>query len=188
VVIAPVCSVANYGSLTESYVVRVKIGTGYNQTFVVTNHAPGTRIGVAFPEWTANEVGTFAVSCSTELAGDGKPANDCVRDSVIVIPPTGVSADERLPKVFSLSQPSPSAFVSRTTIAYALPRAVMVELKVYSPTGRLVRRLSAGQQAAGWYRLVWDGRDEQGRPVSAGAYFCRLEAGGFRAAVALLKL
>jgi hypothetical protein len=75
-VVAPACSVYNYGSSTESYSVRMKIGAGYSQTASVSNHLAGTRVYVAFPSWTASPVGPIAVTCSTELSGDQVPSND----------------------------------------------------------------------------------------------------------------
>ncbi len=83
-VVAPACSVANYGSSSETYTVRMKIGAGYNQAVTVTNHPAGTRRYVAFPSWTALTRGTNPVSCSTELSGDASPANDKKSDSVLV--------------------------------------------------------------------------------------------------------
>jgi hypothetical protein len=75
-VVTPACSVFNYGSTTPaSYVVRMRIGTVYSQTATVASHSPGNRRYVTFPTWTA-VVGTFAVSCSTELTGDVGPDND----------------------------------------------------------------------------------------------------------------
>ena len=84
IAVAPACSVANYGNTTESYNVRCKIGTFYNQTASVTGHAPGTTIYVTFPAYSAWPRGTHAVSCSTELSTDATPANDKATGSVTV--------------------------------------------------------------------------------------------------------
>jgi murein tripeptide amidase MpaA len=102
-VVAPACSVHNYGSSTESYSVRMRIGAGYNQTASVSNHPSGTRVYVTFPNWTASPVGPIAVICSTELSGDQVPSNDrrtatdTVRAPVVhdvgcirIVVPTGV--------------------------------------------------------------------------------------------------
>ena len=80
----PACSVYNYGSASESYTVRMKIGAAYNSTVSVVSHAAGTRLYVTFPSWTALPRGWLAVSCSTELGGDVSQANDKRRDSVFV--------------------------------------------------------------------------------------------------------
>jgi hypothetical protein len=82
--VTPACSVYNSGNQTESYGVRMKIGSGYNNTASVSSHAAGTCVYVTFPTWTANPGGTIAVSCSTELTGDATPANDKRTGSVLV--------------------------------------------------------------------------------------------------------
>jgi len=75
-VVAPACSVYNYGSSTESYSVRMRIGSGYNQTSSVSNQPAGTRVYVTFADWIASPVGPIAVTCSTELNPDQVPSND----------------------------------------------------------------------------------------------------------------
>ncbi len=67
-------------------------------------------------------------------------------------------------------------FSSRTSVAYALPRAADVTLKVYDPQGRLVRTLvDARQDGPRWYTVEWDGTDDQARAVPNGIYFYRLQ-------------
>jgi hypothetical protein len=39
-----------------------------------------------------------------------------------------------------------------------------------------VSKLVDADLAAGEHRASWSGRDEQGRAVAAGVYFCRLQA------------
>lgn len=79
----PACSVYNFGTYTETYQVRMRIGS-YNQAVAVSGQAPGARICVTFPAWTAGARGVFGVSCSTELAGDARTANDKQSGSVAV--------------------------------------------------------------------------------------------------------
>jgi hypothetical protein len=82
--VTPACSTYNSGTVTESYTVRMKIGTGYNQTASVSSQAPGARSYVTFPSWAASPRGSNAVSCSTELATDANRANDRQSGSVQV--------------------------------------------------------------------------------------------------------
>ncbi len=86
-IVTPACSVANPGSTTESYQVRMKVGTFYNETAVVSNHAPGTTVRVTFPDWVVAQLGTHAVSCSTELAGDLVQTNNRQSGLVTVVRP-----------------------------------------------------------------------------------------------------
>ena len=82
--VTPACSVYNFGGVAASYPVRMKIGAGYNYTAQVTSHAPSTFVYVTFPDWTASPRGAIAVSCSTELTGDGTPGNDKATGTVMV--------------------------------------------------------------------------------------------------------
>jgi hypothetical protein len=84
--------------------------------------------------------------------------------------------DEKKPSLFSLSQSIPNPFNHKTSFRYQLPAPVFVSLKVYDITGRLVRTLVDKEEKEGFYRRVWDGRDETQKPVSSGIYFVRLSA------------
>jgi hypothetical protein len=80
----PACSLYNYGTVTETYVARLKIGASYDNTASVSGHAAGTYVYVTFPNWTAVVRGSNAMSCSTELATDFYRSNDKVTGSVDV--------------------------------------------------------------------------------------------------------
>jgi hypothetical protein len=68
-----------------------------------------------------------------------------------------------------------------TVISYSLAAKSRVGLRVFDRSGREVRNLLNSEQAAGSYRLGWDGKDNAGGLVPAGVYFCRMdvEASGF---------
>ncbi|MBK6897807.1 MAG: hypothetical protein IPH09_00555 [bacterium] len=64
---------------------------------------------------------------------------------------------------------------------FELRAAAPVRLVVIDARGRQVRRLlDGGQHPAGPTDLVWDGRDDTGRPASSGVYTFVLEAAGLR--------
>jgi len=85
-VVTPACSTRNYGRQTASYEVRMKIGWFYNQSASVSDHAAGTTKYVTFTPCTLRYNGSFTVSCSTELAGDRSPSDDCKTNSILVGP------------------------------------------------------------------------------------------------------
>jgi beta-glucanase (GH16 family) len=91
--------------------------------------------------------------------------------------PTGVS--EQLAARTVLHPPYPNPFNPVTTISYEMPSAGTVDLSVYDVSGRLVKRLVAGEVAgAGRHAVTWDGTNDAGRAVATGVYLCRLEANG----------
>lgn len=94
-----------------------------------------------------------------------------------------VASDATLPvapSVTALGQNVPNPFNPATTIRYSLDREGAVSLLVFNARGERVRRLFAGHQSAGAHAIEWDGSDDAGRSVSAGAYFCTLESQGRR--------
>ncbi len=62
-------------------------------------------------------------------------------------------------------------------LAYRLPELAPVRLEIWNMLGQRVRTLVDRVHNAGEYHLRWDGRDEAGRPLRAGVYFVKLQAG-----------
>lgn len=93
--------------------------------------------------------------------------------------PSGVAGtpDDIAVKVFSLDQNRPNPFNGQTAIKYQLPSESRVRINVYNISGQLVKTLIDAKQLPGYYNIAWNGRDNFGRPVSAGVYFYRLNAG-----------
>jgi hypothetical protein len=283
--VVPACSVYNYGTATESYNVRLKIGSFYDQTAAVPAHGSGARVYVAFPAHSNWPRGSHAVTCSTELASDCVRANDrqtgsvtcrvvdmvltgilrplaieepgnipvivrvrnsgsvitdcrvrvTIIDSVggdvyyqfrdfsgvtpsdsvqaqlpnwtvtvmgmyhararvtaagdvdpgndslmryVTVTATGIEEPvTSLPLSFAFAGARPNPFGEQTALGYALPEEARVSLRVYSTAGKLLRVLRAALQPPGYYVVSWDGRDEQGRQLGRGVYFCCLTAG-----------
>ena len=88
--------------------------------------------------------------------------------------PTAVRASPSLPEQTALLANYPNPFNSRTQLAYRLAAPGLVRLTVYNALGQPVRVLVEEVQAAGEYRVSWDGRDQHGAGVSAGVYLARL--------------
>jgi hypothetical protein len=82
--VTPACSVANWGTETETYKVKMQIGSTYTESTTVTNHASGGFVRVTFPSWTPSVKGSIAVACSTRLAGDRTTSNDKKTGTVLV--------------------------------------------------------------------------------------------------------
>jgi hypothetical protein len=80
-------------------------------------------------------------------------------------------------RVVALAQNTPNPFNPATTIRYALPRDVDVNLRIFDLRGRLVRTLVDGVQPAGEHTVLWDGRTAAGATAASGVYLYRLRAG-----------
>jgi hypothetical protein len=73
---------------------------------------------------------------------------------------------------------SPNPFNPGTKIYFDLERAGIVRLDIFDVAGRRVKQLADGPMSLGTHGLPWDGTDSHGRPVAAGVYLARLDAGG----------
>jgi len=76
-----------------------------------------------------------------------------------------------------LLQNRPNPFNPVTRIGYIVPVASLVTLRVYATDGSLVRTLANRVTPAGAHEAIWDGRNDSGKPVASGIYFCRLNTG-----------
>ena len=86
--------------------------------------------------------------------------------------------ESRIPGGFALLQNYPNPFNLSTTIRYDLPEATNVAFKIYNILGQEVRTLVNEEQTSGEKIVVWDGRNNEGKPVASGIYICRITAGG----------
>ena len=74
--------------------------------------------------------------------------------------------------------PNPS--VGTTSIRFEAPAQKAVDVRIFDPSGRLVRLLDvdAGTTAdARLFEVRWDGRDDTGASTGAGVYFYEVRAG-----------
>ena len=77
-----------------------------------------------------------------------------------------------------LYQNYPNPFDTFTGLRFSIAETGKVFLSVYDVEGRLVRILVDLTLDAGSYGAAWGGRDDAGRPVATGVYFCSLRTGG----------
>lgn len=86
------------------------------------------------------------------------------------------SMASRLPH--SIRLVSRSSFEGQADIRYSLPHAADTRLSIWNSRGRLVRQLVDGRMNAGTHQVIWNGGDQHGRRVSAGAYLAQLLSEG----------
>ena len=78
----------------------------------------------------------------------------------------------------------PNPFNPETWIPYQLSESAGVTVKIYDIRGHLVRTIEVGHKPMGYYltregAVYWDGRNEDGEPVSSGVYFYTLNADNY---------
>ncbi|MDI6739444.1 MAG: FlgD immunoglobulin-like domain containing protein [Candidatus Edwardsbacteria bacterium] len=104
--------------------------------------------------------------------------------------PTGVAemTNDELRIKTSLGPNRPNPFTASTTIRYSLSSPGLVTLAVYNVMGQKVRTLVNGQQQDGAHEVNWNGKNDAGKQLSAGVYFCRLESGNYKVITKMVKL
>jgi len=69
----------------------------------------------------------------------------------------------------------PNPFNPETTLFFSLPNEQKIELTIYNLKGQKVRQLAKGQFPSGNNSIVWNGKDDNGKPVGSGIYFYKLK-------------
>jgi hypothetical protein len=124
-----------------------------------------------------NRGDTLILTLTGELL-DGTPFE--LEDCIIITPVGGgkkapaAGTEPTAPIRFELFQNIPNPFTQLTAISYQLQAPSFTTLKVYDLSGRVVRTLVDEEQEAGYYTILWDGRDNRGERVVPGLYFTRM--------------
>jgi len=77
----------------------------------------------------------------------------------------------------SLFQNYPNPFNPTTTIRFAVNKSASVSLKIYDQLGRLVKEILKEERNPGIHLVAWDGKNNNGNPVSSGIYYFQLTDG-----------
>ena len=93
-----------------------------------------------------------------------------------------------IPLVTSLQSIYPNPFNPTATISYGLSKAAGVELVILNLKGQMVRRLVSEAKNAGSYRVMWDGRNDNGVAAATGVYLVRMRAGSYKETRKLIML
>lgn len=168
------------------------------------NNAPvqGATVSVGAVSATTNAagayslilpIGTYDVSC-TASGYQSQTANDITvspnQTTTLNFYLDSVSNEDELIPVATteLLGNYPNPFNPETLISYSLKDATPVRLEIYNSKGQRIRVLVDETQASGWYRALWNGRDDHGKPVSSGIYMYRMSAGSYSASRKMVLL
>jgi len=138
-------------------------------------------------QWNGTLTGPFVTATATDA--DGNTSQFSQPEDITAVSET---AESTLPQEFSLSQNYPNPFNPTTTINYAVPvkfaGGVKVSFKIFNIKGQMVRSLMDENQSPGFYSVVWDGKNEEGRKASSGLYVYTVSMGEFQAAHKMILL
>ena len=90
-----------------------------------------------------------------------------------------LTPEDMIPRNTALLPNYPNPFNPETWMPYQLAIDTHAAIRIFTPTGRLVRDFELGFQSAGFYvgksrAVYWDGRNNNGSPVASGSYFYQL--------------
>lgn len=71
----------------------------------------------------------------------------------------------------------PNPFRESTMIEYFLPEEGETRALIFNFQGQKIKSINLGKNEAGFHSFVWNGADENGKKMSQGIYFCRIETG-----------
>lgn len=158
------------------------------------------------PAW----LGNLAVA-SPELYLSGNPGSVTIRDAAIghchaspevhvlgcrdlgsnsgiVFDSASATGDDPAQPQPALRQNVPNPFNASTEIRCAVPDHEMATIRIFDLKGRLVRTLADRKPAANVVTAIWNGRDDDGAIVAAGAYFYQVSTPSFTASRKMLLL
>ncbi|MEO8167817.1 MAG: cohesin domain-containing protein, partial [bacterium] len=84
-----------------------------------------------------------------------------------------------MPVVFALTQNYPNPFNPSTRIDYQVPATSPVTVEVFNVLGEKVATLVNEVKEAGYYNVVWNGRNAANQQVASGLYIYTMRAGEF---------
>jgi len=121
-------------------------------------------------QYSGNARVRFVFGSDGYVSGEGWYIDDVYIESEFV-----VAADDPVQTVqFELFGNYPNPFNPSTTIRFDLPLRSTVNLDIFNLRGQKICSLVDSELPAGTHRAVWNGLDDQGRPVSSGVYLYRL--------------
>jgi len=95
---------------------------------------------------------------------------------IVNIEESSLNLHSAIPTEYALFQNYPNPFNPETTIKYQLPEPSEVTINIYNIEGQLVKSLVNQNQLAGYYSVIWDGKDAIGKKVASGVYIYQIRA------------
>jgi len=103
------------------------------------------------------------------VEGESEPSN------TITINPLSDDDESTIPTTTNLIGNYPNPFNPETQIVFSLSKESHVEVTIYNLKGQKIKSLINAVKTRGNHRLLWNGTDDNGYPVSSGVYLYRLK-------------
>ncbi len=123
--------------------------------------------GWRFKEWStgsiSNEMTLLVDTCSEWIAHFASGS-------------TFIPRNNAAPVSFALFPNYPNPFNRSTRVQFSVPRPSLVTIVICNQLGEIIRTLWDRQTAAGFHKMIWNGRDNGGQLVASGLYIMVMTA------------
>ncbi len=90
-----------------------------------------------------------------------------------------VDDDIETPIVAKLIGIYPNPFNPSTTISFYATKTESAQITIFNQKGQVVRTWHIDSREDGIKHILWDGMDQNGKPVSSGVYYCQMISGKY---------
>ena len=90
------------------------------------------------------------------------------------------------PNTFNLFSAYPNPFNSSVSIKFRMPNKEFVDIVIFNILGEMVRVLAKKEYKFGDNIIRWDGKDNEGKHLSTGVYFCNFKSKNYQKSMRLL--
>ncbi|HHE37760.1 MAG TPA: T9SS type A sorting domain-containing protein, partial [Candidatus Cloacimonetes bacterium] len=148
------------------------VGTG-DYPFSLQDLSPCINTGT--PDTTGLNLPEFDLAGNLRVYGERIDMGAYENQNVFAV-------EDLIPVITSLNNNYPNPFNPSTKIEFSIEQNQQNEqtkLIIYNLKGQKVKQLVSDQLSAGRYSVIWNGKDDNNKPVSSGVYFYKLKSGNF---------
>lgn len=163
----------NWQGQTELDFVERLMTPGLNGTpldFSQTNHIEIPLTFTLDPSWVTENCEIVAFIQNL----DNKEIYQGIKVAVNELSGVGINDNQSLNTNLSIF---PNPVSSKATINYSIQGNNNIVLEIRNLSGQIVKTFVNSKMEAGYHSIVWNGSDNNGKPLSNGLYFCTLRDG-----------
>ncbi|MCD4817777.1 MAG: right-handed parallel beta-helix repeat-containing protein [Candidatus Cloacimonetes bacterium] len=127
------------------------------------------------PVWTFEEQGVYTVSLTSSNSYN---ADYIVKEDYINVAESSSDDENIILATSQLIGNYPNPFNPETTISFETTNLLeLARIEIFNIKGQKVKKFEIRNEKLGINKVVWDGKNDKGKPVSSGVYFYQLKVG-----------
>jgi|GEM_PF-1074070 len=176
------------GNQTSRDVLTVANTTTTRSVFQYGNNANNVS-GAAYESGNSRAVvlgfGFEGINSADSRRDAGAAIVGFLKDGATGVEP--IQLGSNVPSEFNLAQNFPNPFNPETTITFDVAESAQITLEVFNMLGQRINVLTDQRMQPGNYKVVWNGRDDNGLTVPSGVYLYRIQSSnGFQKSMKML--